>query len=295
MKYSHTWNGVRGLDVPFIISKMIDRLKQVDGVHALVLGGSRARGTEHPDSDIDIGIYYHENDGLDIAQLRHAASVLDDEHRDNLITEIGEWGPWINGGGWLKVNQKPVDFLYRDQNKVSKVIEQCLAGEITIDYQPGHPHGFINSIYLAEIALCKVLWDPSGLVGELKTRTTPYPRVLQKAIIQKFLWEAHFSLEIGRKGIYKNDLSYIAGCCFRSVSCLNQVLFALNETYWMNEKGAAAIADSFPMAPSQYSYRINDLLTLVTADQAGLEKALEMLRDLIHETDNLVKMKGVFN
>ena len=279
----------------FIISTIIDRLKQIDGVSALVLGGSRARGTENPNSDIDIGIYYNANNGLDIAQLRRVTSILDDDNRGNLLTEIGGWGPWINGGGWLKVNQKPVDFLYRDQNKVSKVIEQCLSGDITIDYQPGHPHGFLNAIYLAEIALCKVLWDPSGIVGEMKTRTNPYSHVLQKAIIQKFIWEANFSLEIGRKGIYKKDVSYIAGCCFRSVSCLNQVLFALNETYWMNEKGAAAIADSFSMVPSNYSYRVNNILTLVTEDQDDLEKALRMLDDLIHEIDHLVKRKGLIN
>lgn len=283
------------MDVQFIISTIIDRLKQIDGVSALVLGGSRARGTESPNSDIDIGIYYNANNGLDIAQLRRVTSILDDDNRDNLLTEIGGWGPWINGGGWLKVNQKPVDFLYRDQNKVSKVIEQCLSGDITIDYQPGHPHGFLNAIYLAEIALCKVLWDPSGIVGEMKTRTNPYSHVLQKAIIQKFIWEANFSLEIGRKGIYKKDVSYIAGCCFRSVSCLNQVLFALNEAYWMNEKGAAAIADSFSLVPSNYSYRVNNILTLVTEDQDDLEKALRMLDDLIHETDLLVKRKGLIN
>ena len=283
------------MDVQFIISTIIDRLKQIDGVSALVLGGSRARGTENPNSDIDIGIYYNASNGLDIAQLRRVTSILDDDNRGNLLTEIGGWGPWINGGGWLKVNQKPVDFLYRDQNKVSKVIEQCLSGDITIDYQPGHPHGFLNAIYLAEIALCKVLWDPSGLVGEMKTRTNPYSPVLQKAIIQKFIWEANFSLEIGRKGIYKKDVSYIAGCCFRSVSCLNQVLFALNEAYWMNEKGAAAIADSFSMVPSNYSYRVNNILTLVTEDQDDLEKALRMLDDLIHETDHLVKRKGLIN
>ncbi|WP_258959106.1 DNA polymerase subunit beta [Paenibacillus tyrfis] len=220
---------------------------------------------------------------------------MDDDNRDDLVTEIGGWGPWINGGGWLKVSQIPVDFLYRDLSKVSKVIDQCVMGDITIDYQPGHPHGFINSIYLAEIALCKVLWDPSGVVGEMMLRTNPYPHILQISIIRKFLWEAHFSLEIGKKGNYKNDLSYIAGCCFRAVSCLNQVLFALNETYWMNEKGAAAIADSFSMAPSQYSNTINSILTLVTEDQTGLEKAQSLLRDLIHETDNLVKSKGLLN
>lgn len=278
------------VDVQFIISNIVDHLMEVDGVQALVLGGSRARGTENPNSDIDIGIYYKGDKGLDIDRLRQIASALDDEHRDNLLTEIGGWGPWINGGGWLMVNQIPVDFLYRDLDKVSQVMEQCSAGDITIDYQPGHPHGFINAMYMAELALCKVLRDPAGVIRDLKTRTHPYPPVLQKALIQTFLWEANFSLEIGRKGVYKKDLSYIAGCCFRAVSCLNQVLFALNGTYWMNEKGAVTIADSFRLAPSGYASRINNLVALVTEDQGGLEKALSILKELIHETEQLAKM-----
>jgi hypothetical protein len=283
------------MNVQSTISNIVDSLKHINGVSALVLGGSRARGTESPNSDIDIGIYYDSEIGLDITRLRQVAALIDDDHRDNLITEIGDWGPWINGGGWLQVNQTPADFLLRDLNKVSQVIEQCVMGDITIDYQPGHPHGFVNSIYFAEIALCKVLWDPSGVVGKLKSRTNPYPPVFQKAIIQKFFWEANFSLDAGYKGIYKKDLSYIAGCCFRSVSCLIQVLFAINETYLMNEKGAIAIADSFSIVPSKYSYRINEIFTLITEDQDCLEKALNMLRILIQETENLMKTKSFLN
>lgn len=276
------------MNVEDTISNIVDRLKQVKGVSAIVLGGSRARGTESPNSDIDIGIYYDSEIGLDIPGLRQAAAAMDDEHRENAVTELGEWGPWINGGGWLKINQTPVDLLFRDQNKVLQVIDQCVGGDITIDYQPGHPHGFANSIYLAEIALCKVLWDPSGVAARLKNRTISYPPVFKKAIIQKFFWEACFSLENGYKGIYKNDLSYIAGCCFRSAACLNQVLFAINEAYLMNEKGAAAIADSFRIVPSRYSYRMNEIFSLLTENQVSLHKALNGMRELIEETDKLM-------
>ncbi|ACT00580.1 nucleotidyltransferase domain-containing protein [Paenibacillus sp. JDR-2] len=277
------------MDMENTISNIVDQLKQIKGVTAIVLGGSRARGTENPHSDIDIGIYYDSGLGLDIPQLRQAAAGMDDEHRDNVVTETGEWGPWINGGGWLKINHISVDFLYRDQNKVSQVIEQGMSGEITMDYQPGHPHGFVNSIYLAEVALCKVLWDPSEIVGQLKSRTTPYPAALKKAIVQRFFWEAGFSLENGYKGIYKNDLSYIAGCCFRSVACLNQVLFAVNETYSMNEKGASAIVDSFAIAPRHYSRRVNEIFALITEDPDSLKNALNLLRELIEETEQLIK------
>ncbi|MCQ6563835.1 nucleotidyltransferase domain-containing protein [Paenibacillus mendelii] len=276
------------MEVQQTITQIVDSLKQIRGVKALVLGGSRARGTHTLHSDIDIGIYYDSNSELYISELQQVAADMDDARRNNLVTEIGGWGPWINGGGWLQVNHYPVDFLYRDLNKVTSVMEQCLSGEITIDYQPGHPHGFLNLIYFSEIALCKVLWDPSGIIGELKTRTIPYPLVLKKAMIEKFMWEATFALETGKKGIHKTDLAYITGCCFRSLSCLNQVLFAINECYWMNEKGAVAIADSFRVAPSQYSNRVNELLTLVTDDPNNLEKSLKMLHDLIYETEQLI-------
>jgi hypothetical protein len=283
------------MNVPYTISNIVDSLKQISGVSALVLGGSRARGTESPNSDIDIGIYYDSEKGLDITQLRRIAAEMDDDHRENLVTELGGWGPWINGGGWLKVNQFAVDLLFRDQNKVSRVIEECVGGTITMDYQPGHPHGFANSIYLAEIALCKVLWDPSGVVGKLKSRTTPFPPVFQKATVQNFFWEATFALDNGSKGIYKQDLSYVAGCCFRSISCLNQVLFAINETYLMNEKGATAIADSFRIVPSQYLHRINETFTFITEKQDGLNQAINMMRELIQETENLMKSNSFFN
>ncbi|KQL49615.1 DNA polymerase subunit beta [Brevibacillus choshinensis] len=272
------------------ISKLVNSLKQINGVRAIVLGGSRARGSHNENSDIDIGIYYDSRYGLDIQGLQKVATDMDDTGRLNVVTEIGGWGPWINGGGWLVVNHYPVDFLYRDLNKVSTVMQQCHSGEITVDYQPGHPHGFINSIYFSEIALCKVLWDPSGIIREMKTRTNPYPAELKKATILKFFWEATFALETGRKGMYKIDVAYIAGCCFRSLSCLNQVLFALNECYLMNEKGAVAIADSFRMAPRQYAKRVNNIISLITEDREHLEKSLCELSDLIEETNTFVKI-----
>ncbi|OZB98788.1 nucleotidyltransferase family protein [Paenibacillus sp. XY044] len=276
------------MDIQSIINQITEQLRKVNGVSAIVLGGSRARGTHHPGSDIDIGIYYDSSEGLDIEELRRISADLDDDGRKDLLTEIGGWGPWINGGGWLRVEQIPVDFLYRDIRKVSRIIDDCLNGNITIDYQPGHPHGFINSIYLAEIALCQVLWDPSGIISALKPRTAPFPAVYRQAIIGKFLWEAKFSLEIGMKGVVKKDASYVGGCCFRAVSCLNQVLFAINNQYCMNEKGAAAIIDGLDIVPTAYAERINQMFTLISADAERLKEALDILGGLVHETERLI-------
>ena len=147
-------------------------------------------------------------------------------------------------------------------------------------YQPGHPHGFVSSIYLAEIAICQPLWDPDGTISELKNKTQPYPDLLRKALIQKFAWEIDFSLEIARKSIERVDVSYAAGCCFRGVMCMLQVLFAINRAYWLNEKGAVAMADSFAWKPPELKSRIEESFDLLSAKPESIQKAIGVLEGL---------------
>ena len=106
------------------------------------------------------------------------------------VTAVGEWGPWINGGAWLTVDGRRVDLLYRDLGKVRAVIEACHAGQVERVYQPGHPHAFVSSIYMGEVALCRVLWDPDTVLGPLKRQCDPYPAALREALIRTFFWEA---------------------------------------------------------------------------------------------------------
>ena len=40
------------------LAALAARLVAVDGVVGVLLGGSRARGTHRPDSDVDLGVYY---------------------------------------------------------------------------------------------------------------------------------------------------------------------------------------------------------------------------------------------
>lgn len=47
------------------------------------------------------------------------------------------------------------------------MIDDCHAGQITIDYQPGHPHGFVSSIYIGEVAFGLPLHDPDGVLDRL--------------------------------------------------------------------------------------------------------------------------------
>ena len=222
-----------------VIEKAARAFAGVRGVESVVLGGSRATGCAGAHSDIDIGIYYDARE-FDADELRRRASALDDAHRTDAATEPGAWGPWINGGGWLTVDGCPVDILYRDIARVSAVIDDCLRGNITIDYQCGHPFGFVNSIYMGETACCVELFSASPRLREEKARLSPFPEVYRAAAIDKFLWECGFSLLCGRKVLGRGDAAYAAGSLFRCAVSLFHVLYAANGMYMLNEKGALA-------------------------------------------------------
>jgi predicted nucleotidyltransferase len=262
---------------PQFINHIVSILRSIEGITAISLGGSRARGNHTNKSDVDLGIYYNSENPPDLIALNRLTYELDDKHRVNLITAIGGWGKWINGGGWLQVQDVGVDFLYRDLAKVNRVIDDCHAGQITIDYQPGHPHGFVSSIYMGEIAICQVLYDPDGVLKALKLKTKPYPIKLKQVTIDTFAWEISFSLVVAKKAIARDDVVYAAGCCFRSVACMNQVLFALNEDHLLNEKGAVTIAAKFTICPTDYQQRVEQAFALLAASSKSITEAIAIL------------------
>jgi predicted nucleotidyltransferase len=276
------------MDTLNLITSIVDRLKTAPGIEAIVLGGSRARGTHTDSSDVDLGMYYYPSTPLDLEALARVATEIDDEHRENLITEFGGWGPWINGGGWLKVGGLPVDFIYRDLDKVTQIINACREGRIEIVYQPGHPFGFVSSIYLSEVALCRPLWDPHRIMETLKEQVIPYPAGLKKTIINSFWWEVDFSLAIAQKSISRADVTYAAGCCFRAVTCLMQVLFAVNEQYWMNEKGAVALAGEFPKSPTRLKERVEGAVSQLNRSGQSITDAIHILREVAVECEQWV-------
>lgn len=277
------------MTVQRIIDEVNKELKDIPGIVGVVLGGSRARGTNHATSDIDIGIYYDESEGFDVEKVSKIATKLDDEHRGNLVTSLGEWGTWINGGGWLVVQGYHVDLIFRDVKRVSEVINDCLNGKVSTHYHTGHPHAYLNVMYMGEISICKILSEQASRISNLKAKTKPYPEPLKDAIISYFMFEASFSLMFAKDNVDKDDVSYVMGHCFRTISCLNQVLFALNEEYCINEKKAVRMIDGFKSKPKEYKNRIDKIFSLISSNAESTKQGVEMLHDLILETEMLLK------
>ena len=96
-----------------LLDRISAALAAVPGVVAVALGGSRATGAAHASSDTDIGLYFSERAGLDVQRLLEVVKSLVDDPAAAHVTEVGGWGPWIVGGGWLTIAGQKVDLLYR--------------------------------------------------------------------------------------------------------------------------------------------------------------------------------------
>lgn len=76
------------------------------------------------------------------------------------------------------------------------------------------------------------------------------------------------------------------GCMTRIVSKLTQVLFALNEVYFVSEKDALKVIESFSLKPKEYSIRINEILSC-PGQGTALTQSLKKLNEIIEEIKKL--------
>ena len=279
--------------VPNSLLPLLEALKSVPGIRAIVVGGSRARGSEDVVSDTDLGLYYDAEKPLAVDGLNQVVAQHDDRKQAGLVTAIGGWGPWINGGGWLQLDGAAVDLLYRETTQVESVVSHSIAGHFEMVYRPGHPLGFLSSIYAGEIAICEPLWDPLGWVASNKRRLVEYPEALRRELVRHFGFEARFSILIAEKPAKRCDISYVAGCLFQVVGALLMVLFALNRVYWLNEKGALRFTDRFQIVPARFRERVERMWESVRKDPDSLESALGMARELNEEVMVLAEQEGL--
>ena len=261
-----------------LLTRLVSAFRDVPGVAAVVLGGSRARGSAHPTSDYDIGLYFTAASPLDTERLRTAAKEIADDPAATTVTPTGEWGPWIVGGAWLTVQGRKVDLLYRNADAVEAVMTSCHAGLVTMDYQPGHPHGFCSAIWMGEVAYCQPLHDPQGLITRLKSIALPYPRPLREALIRRFQWEILFGIENAELAIARGDRTHVAGCLYRSLACIAQLLFALNERYLINEKAALQEAAVLPLTIPDLVEQANEVWRLI--GDGALAPACDVVRKI---------------
>jgi hypothetical protein len=261
-----------------ISERVVARFAPLKGIRAIVLGGSRARGTAREDSDVDLALYYDPRAPFAVKDVDAAASDLDDRHLAGLMTPFGAWGAGVNGGGWLLIGARHVDLLYRDLRRVRAVIERCVLGEMDAVYQLGHPVGFQNQIYAGEIAVCQPLYDPAGEVATLKQLVAVYPPRMRRALVDKHLFDAQFEIEIAAGPAARGDIAYVGQCLGRAAGFMVLVLYALNQRWFLNEKNALIESHGFAMCPSNFHRGVEEVLAEPGRTTSQLTRSVAALR-----------------
>ncbi len=166
------------------------------------------------------------------------------------------------------------------------MIDDC-AGEVQIFYQAGHPHGFVTSIYMGEVAVCRAL-GPARHAANAEAQTDPYPTGVAAGRDGQFTWGALLAGYGACKSAARGDAEYVAGCCFRSAACLMQTLFALNRRYLLNEKGVVTRAAALPLCPPALEERVQGAFGQLNGEAQGLSTALDELESVVREVEELV-------
>lgn len=260
------------------LGALAERLSAVGGVIGVLLGGSRGRGEHSPESDFDLGLYYRSP--LDINGLRALAREVSGP--DATLTDPGQWGPWVDGGGWLTIDGQPVDWIYRDLNRVERAWEDAQAGLFYFHGQVGHPLGVPDFAYPGEVALGVVLADPTGRLSELQHETRNYPPKLADALVAR-LSEATFLIAGARKSTRRHDTAYVAGCLFRVVGVCVHALHGRAGRWLINEKGCVASAGRLAIAPDDFAERAHGLLAMLGRSEADLNARLDAAQQLVED------------
>ena len=228
---------------------------------------------------MDLGLYYRPS--LDVDALGQAArEVAGDDAR---VTRPGEWGPWVDGGAWLHLDGTPMDWIYRDLDRVRASWRDAQAGRFGFHVQVGHPLGVPDFAYTGEVALGVVLADPSGELGQLQQATRAYPPRLRDALVAG-LWEASFFIENAGKALTRADTTYVAGCLFRAVELCAHALHGQAGRWLINEKGVIAAAGRLPGAPVGFADWAHGVLAHLGTGPKELAAAVAASGDLLADT-----------
>jgi predicted nucleotidyltransferase len=208
--------------LPAPIATLAADLAAVPGAVAVVLGGSRATATHRSDSDWDLGLYYRGSeqplDPDDVRRLGHTGHV----------SELGEWGPIVNGGAWLSIDGTPVDVLFRDLDLIENWLAEAHHGRYSVLSQNGYIVGAPTYLPVGELAICRPI---AGHVPR-----PDFPAALAATAAPRWEGRARVCLMFARSHAAAPDPVCCAGMLAQAVLCVAHARLAARREWVLNEK-----------------------------------------------------------
>jgi len=201
------------------LDNIAETLYNLPGVEGVALGGSRAQGTNRPDSDWDLAVYYRDRFNPDaIRQLGWPGQLSD----------VGGWGRVFNGGGPLAVDDRRIDIHYRDLNLIEDIHSAALRGEFTIEPLLFHQANLPSYILLAELGI------NSTLRGRLPA--WEYPPALRESASAVWWDHAGHTLHYARGHAQYGRVAQCAGLLSEAACHTGHAILAHRGEWITNEK-----------------------------------------------------------
>jgi hypothetical protein len=243
-------------DLPQPITELVDVLAAMPGAVAVVLGGSRALGSNDAGSDWDLGLYYR--GVIDLSALTARGTVF----------PPGSWGRVMNGGAWLRCGDEKVDVLLRDLDVVEHWTRRAGKGEFERDALLGYLAGIPTYSLSAELASCR------PLRGEIPA--APFPPKLVAAAPPLWRFCRSFSLDYARMHARRGNLAGATGQAAAAVMEEAHAIGCERGQWVCNEKrlletaglaGLHALFAQVPIEPASFVQWVD-----LVADQLGVPR-----------------------
>ena len=262
-----------------VIDECLPLLKALAiGCCAVTIGGSHGKGTFDERSDVDFRVFCDEVVGAP-------------EH-----WKTQEWKDFSRVVDRWRAEGIDIDYCWiRTVADIEAKLEAWLSGEVS-------PEPMVWTLWgyhlLTDIANQMIIEDPDGIVAGWQASLDPYPKTLQRAIIRKHLgslnyWRSdyHYANKVAR-----GDEVFLAGMSARLVHDMMQVLFAINETYYVGDGNNLHYVAAFPIQPEQFAERVSAILYPPQCENrlaAQYEAILTLIDDVRALTNQLNLDEGI--
>ena len=254
------------------LRSLLDELKQLPAIEAIVLGGSRGKQQGDTLSDYDIYVYTTTTIPVETRKkiIDPYVSLMEYNH---IFFETEDDGILNNGIG--------IEFIYRNLNDFKQMMKNLFELKVNRGY---------STCFLDNLLTTKIIFDRNGSYKALqqtyrfKDKRKIYQTVVKQNIPLLYGTQPCYYDQIV-KAVKRQDLVAVNHRLTEYLSLFFDTLFAINQVNHPGEKRMLEKAMSLPLKPSNLAETIENMCTHL-GEEAYLEELKSMTLELIKIAKN---------
>ncbi len=260
-----------------MVEKIIEELKEIEEIEAILLGGSRATGVFDEKSDYDFYIY--------------VSKPLTEVKRREILEKYVSYMEFSNefweleDDGVLK-NGVEIEFIYREIKWMEEVLDNLLF--------KGYVSNGYTTCFVDNLIKSKVLYDPKNKINRLKEKYVPMlnDEIYKKIITNNFpilldkMPSIYYQIEKAMRREDKLSINHRTTAFFEMYF---DILFAVNKTTHPGEKRLLETAKKLDKVPCYFDCKIEALFDVLYTDY---EETLKLLESFVIDLHQILRNEG---